>query len=499
VRLSLKEAVDWAVQKNLDLVVEELNRDIAGRQLIIARATFDPFFNLSTTYAKNRDPSASFFEFFNPVTGTTSLTSGVIANPSDTTNFQTGIHGLSPLGTNYQLTFTESRFDNPKAGFLAFNPRYSSRAQVTATQPLLKNAWPAVNLANVNIARNNILLSQEQVELVAINTVYAVESAYWELVFTLKNFDSKSRALEISREQLRIDQKKLEVGTKARIDVTTSESQVARRKTEYDQAAALVEDARDRLLDRMNYVGLEESLKGRWQRQGPETKYVHYGDLMVVPTTEPDSQEIRVDRSDSVRTAFERRVEYSQMELRIKNQDLAISVAKNQLLPDLSLTASWSQLGLDQSFGRANDRLFDGDFYDWSVGGFFEIPLSLRGPRANLRNAVSVREQLQVQRQNLENAIVLEVDKAIRDLQFSFQAVQNLIQVVSLQEELLRAERVKLEVGKSIAYTVATIENDLIAAQTLQLRAKADYEIAKLSFQRAVGNLLRKWGIDLGR
>jgi len=498
VRLSLKEAVQWAVQKNLDMLVEELNRDIAGRQIVIARAAFDPFFNVGATYSKNRDPSASLFEVFDPGSGSFVPLSRVTANPSEATSLQTGIHGLTPIGTNYRVTLTESRFDNPRAGFLAFNPRYSSRAEVTATQPLLKNAWPAVNTANINIARNNILLSEEQLELVAINTVFAVESAYWDLVFALKNFDSKAKALEISREQLRIDQKKLEVGTKARIDVTTSESQVARRKTEYDVAASLLEDARDRLLDRMNYVGREESLKGRWQR-GPAAGYVHYGELMVIPTTDPDSQETKVDRSEAIRTAFDRRVEYKQMDLRIRNQDIAIAVAKNQLLPDLSLTASWSQLGLDQAFGDANDRLFDGDFYDWIVGGFFEIPLSLRGPRANLRNAMSVREQLQVQRQSLENTIVLEVDKAIRDLQYNFQTAQNLSEVVTLQQELLRAERVKLEVGKSIAYTVATIENDLIAAQALELRAKADYQISKAAFQRAVGNLLRVWGVDLGR
>jgi outer membrane protein TolC len=69
---------------------------------------------------------------------------------------------------------------------------------------------------------------------------------------------------------------------------------------------------------------------------------------------------------------------------------------------------------------------------------------------------------------------------------------------VVLQEELLRAERLKLDVGKSIAYTVVQIENDLIAVQAQELRAKADYEIAKAAYARAVGELLRRRGVALG-
>ncbi len=494
VSLSIEEVIRWAAQKNLAVVIEAVNREIAAKEIVAARATFDPYFNLSAAYLKNRDPSANVLNF-----SVNSPVVGVQVNPTDTTQFKAGFRGLSPIGTTYQISLVETRTDSPRAGIFSLNPRYSTEAEVLLTQPLLKDAWLPFNMAVVRTAQNNLQLSREQLELTVITAVYEVELAYWDLVFALKNFESKQRALSVSREQLRIEQKKVEVGTKARIDITTAESQVARRETEYDQSQALLEDARDALLDRMNYIGTEESLKRRGEQRNSGSPFEKYGDLAVFPTTEPTIGKIEVDRSKAVAAAFEQRIEYHQIDLQIKNQEIAVQSARNQLLPALGLNAGWTQLGLDQTLTDSTGRTFDGDFYDWSVGLVFEVPLSMRGPRAKYQNARSLLQTFRIQKQNLENVIVLEVDKAIRDLDFALRAVENYARQVTYQEELLRAERVKLEVGKSIAYTVAEIENDLIAVQALSLRARRDYEAAKAAYHRAVGDLLKKRGIDFGR
>jgi outer membrane protein len=491
IHLSLEEAIQWAAERNLEVLTGGIDVDVARRNLIISRATFDPFFNVNTSYTKNRDPSVSVIDVG---TGST----GVAVNPTDIVNFNTGVHGLTPLGTTYQLSLIENRFNAPArtaAGFQVFNPVYSSSALVTLTQPLLKNGWYSVNTANIRTSQNNIQISREGLELTLINTIFNVETAYWDLVFSQKNFLSKEKALQVTQENLRIDQKKVEVGTKAKIDLTTDESQVARRKTEYDQAAQLLEDSRDTLLQQMNYIGTEESLRELTLKgQAP---YRKYGDVIVIPTSEPVSDPVTPDRMDSIRIAFDRRVEFHQVELQIQNQDIQISVAMNQMLPALNLTGSWQELGLAVHFDDALNSMTDHQFYDWTIGATFEIPLSQRGPRAAYRNARDLRRRLTVQRQSLENSIVLEVDRTLRNLDYTQRAVLNLRRQVELQEELLRAERVKLEVGKSIAYNVALIENDLITFEAQLLRAVADFQNAKAAYEKAVGNLLTRRGVNI--
>ena len=57
-----------------------------------------------------------------------------------------------------------------------------------------------------------------------------------------------------------------------------------------------------------------------------------------------------------------------------------------------------------------------GKFYDWLVGVELAIPLSRRGARASLRNARSALRQIALQKQELENQIVINVNQSIRSL-----------------------------------------------------------------------------------
>jgi outer membrane protein TolC len=125
------------------------------------------------------------------------------------------------------------------------------------------------------------------------------------------------------------------------------------------------------------------------------------------------------------------------------------------------------------------------------------VPLSNRGPRNIYRNARSELRRLALQKKSLENTIVLEVDKAIRTIKNLSTRVLDLEEDVRLKQQLLRDEKSKLEVGRTIAYTVSTIENDLVASQTEALRANADLQAAKADFYRATGMLLQRHHVFL--
>ena len=55
---------------------------------------------------------------------------------------------------------------------------------------------------------------------------------------------------------------------------------------------------------------------------------------------------------------------------------------------------------------------------------------------------------------------------------------------------MVEDERLKLNVGSSTAYNVSLVEIDLILSLTEALRMRADLQIARASFYRAVGRLL---------
>lgn len=486
--LSLKDAVRIAVRNNLDIQVESYNREIARRQIIIERAVFDPFFNLAFTYADNREPTVSPLDFdpLNPVLG-------VRVNPFDVTTLRSAIRGTTLLGTSYQVSLAQSRFNSPEASLFALNPRYSTRAEVTLTQPLLRGGWYSTNSASIRIAKNNLRLSQKQFELTAITTVFNVVSAYWDLVFAHQNYRSKASALQVAMDQLRMDRQREAVGAIASIDLVNAESQVATRKTELDQAITLFENSRDTLLVQMNYTG-KRSLKKLWELKDEKSPFEN---ILIIPTTPPKPGLVEYDRDQSLRAAFARRLEYDSIELQLKNQEILVGVARNRLLPALDFTATWTQLGLDQNAADSFDTLGSGRFYDWQVGLTLDVPLSYRGPLSELRNARDEYRKLVVQKRNLENTIVVEVDQAIRNLKESYRAVQNLRHEVELQEALLEAEQAKVAAGRSIAYAVSLIRNDLLDIQAQENLAETNFEKFQAAYARSVGTLLDEYGVIL--
>ncbi len=90
------------------------------------------------------------------------------------------------------------------------------------------------------------------------------------------------------------------------------------------------------------------------------------------------------------------------------------------------------------------------------------------------------------------------VPSYVRKLKSLSRKVGDLEERVRLQEAILDAERKKLRVGKSISYTVSTIENDLVTSETEALRAGADLQTAKADFYRATGMLLRRHYVWIG-
>ena len=487
IRLSLEDAVRIALEKNLDVRISRVGLWSAVHGVTIERSAFDPIFFAGFDFANNRRPTASFLDI-----GGGALAPTVQANPTKFTEFFASIGGLTPIGTTYELRAAETSFDRPAAAGTLFgiNPQISSSARLQLTQPLLRGAWYPYNTGALRIARNNERLTVEQLEQAVVETVYAVEQAYWELAFALKNYEARRKSLEVASQDLRNTRRRESVGSVAALDVTIVESQVALRKVEFSEAELLLENSRDDLLDLLNFAG-GRSLQKRWQTERPDP----YDDILVVTASEPDSSRLVVERAESLGTAFDRRADFRQVAIDLDSQRIRVDLAKNEMMPKLDITGSWEQHGLAEEYDRAIRSLADGDFYSWAVGVRFEVPLSQRGPRNRYLQARDEVTRIRLEQAKLENRIILEVDRAIRTLESLEERVADLDDRVRLQSAILEAERKKLRAGTSISYTVSTIENDLIDSQAQALRAAADYETAKATYYRSVGTLLDRYRI----
>lgn len=485
VRLSLQDAIRLAVKNNLQLRTARLDDAIRQREIVIARAAFDPLFNVGSTYAKNRDPTVSFLDV-----GTGAVAAGVSTNPAEIESHSAGLGGTWLTGTTYDVSIVQIEADRPASeagGITSLNPVTQTHAFVDVRQPLLQGAWYTVNSADIRLAQNSLKLSREELERIMVETVFLVEQTYWDLVFATQNRVAAEKTFAVTTEDLRNSEQRLAVGSFSENDLKTVKTQWLVRKIDLEAARQAVETARDAVLGAINYSGIH-SLKTAWELQTPEG---NYNRIEVICTTGATDVSVPgLTRDEALGLAFQHRADYRQLETQVANQKIRIDVARNTLLPNLDLLGRWTQLGLENSHKDSFSSLGSGKFYDWLVGVELAIPLSRRGARASLRNARSALRQIALQKQELENQIVINVNQSIRSLKSLASRLVDLEEEVRLRVELVEDERLKLNVGSSTAYNVSLVENDLILSQTEALRMRADLQIARASFYRAVGRLL---------
>ena len=492
IELSIQQAVEMGLARNFDVRIARLEGEIREREAVIQNAVFDPFFTLGANYSKNRRPTVSFLDIGNqgplPVAR---------VNPFETTGYSTGFRLKTLLGSTYTVTVNESGFDRPLAasgGLFGFNPVEEASIRFTATQPLLKGAWYPYNFSGIQVAENNRKLAMDDLESAISDLIFNIEAAYWQLVFSSRNYEARQNSLKVATENVEKARKEEAAGTQPKIYVTTIEGQLARRKVEMNDALLQLENSRDSLLDLLQYKG--ESLRRVWEEGG---KGGSFEGIRVIPLSEPTEQDILPERGPSLTAAFERRADYRRYAVLLDNQKTLVDMRRNERLPQLDLTATWAQFGLDDSFTDAFSSLGTGDFYGWTVGLQLAMPLSNRGLQGSYDSARDRYQQLQWQRLQAENLIIMEVDQSIRRLKFMARKQVYLDDLVRLKATELAAERTRLAGGLSIPFTVNTIENDLLDLQTQALQAKTNLEGARAVYDRATGGLLARYGVQMGR
>ena len=309
--LSLRDAVTFTLENNLNVRLARLDNAIRQREIVIARSAFDPFFNVGTTYAKNRDPTVSFLDV-----GTGRQ--GISVNPTEITQYNASLTGEWVTGTTYDVRLEQASFDQPAAqqgGITAINPVVRTVGSADLRQPLLQGAWYSVNTADIRVAQNNLAVSNDEFERVLVDAIYQVEQAYWELAFSIQDLRAREKALLVAREDYQNARKRRAVGTFSDNDVTTVESQWVLRKVDYRQAWLFVDDARDRLLNLMNYAG-DVSLRTAWRSKRDKGYYQNIG---ILCTSEPDDTELAIHREDALAAAFKSRPEYRQVQTNLQS------------------------------------------------------------------------------------------------------------------------------------------------------------------------------------
>jgi len=483
--LTLDDAIMRTLKNNYGLAIQLLSPEIASLSVSKAREKFLP--TLSFGYSKRNNESASY-----------SWLDAAERTKINYNDYDAAISQLIPTGGTVDVSLvTYKNFSTSK--FQTVNPRYGSTLRFDFRQPLLRDFGTKMTRRDIIISQNNLEISDIDLEKTVTDVIYAVEEAYWNLAYSIENLKVRQQALTLAQDLLAKNQRAVEVGTMAPIDILSAQAEVATRQADIISAEVEVKSNEDRIRTIINLP--EEEMKLA---------------LPIKPLDMPRFETKEVNLEEALMTAMQNRPELRSLKIDLRNQDIDVSYARNQLLPRLDLTASYWSPGLsgdriiyaDPWSGKIIDIIpggpsgamkdaFGFKYQNWSVGLTLDIPLNAVFSRAAYAQAKLNMDQAMLRLKNQEQLIYLEIRNAVRSVQAGYERVQAYKVARELAEKKLQAEEEKLKVGLSTNFIVLTYQRDLSSARISELRAIVDYTISLANVEKAMGTSLKTKNINI--
>ncbi len=479
-RLSLDDCIQHALKNNLGLAAEVLMPRIDAQAVGLANQIFLPQLTLSLGQSNQNSASYSWISAAGKIT-------------TESGDYSLNLSQLLPTGGLLEANLYSYKTDSTES-FLTINPRYGSRLTFDITQPLLRNFGPTATRREIIVAQNNREISRSEFRRILMDTVTRVEEAYWNLAYSIENLRAKQESLKYARDLLYKNQKELEAGLISPLEILNAKAEVAGREADIIQAEAEVRNNEDLLRTLMNLP----------QTEGEAPPVLVPGDI-------PRLEEKAMTLDEAVRLALDNRPELEAARIRIRTTDVNLSVARNGLLPNLSLSASYWSPGVSgtrllyqdnnpltgivvgQVPGGRSEALKDAlnlRYQNWVVRLTLDIPLDTVLSRAVYARAKLETEQAALRLKDLEQQALLDIQTSLRSVETDLKRALAYRAARTLEEEKLRAEEKKLAAGLSTSYTVLQHQRDLAAARTNELRSLADYNVSLARLDRALGQTL---------
>ena len=129
-------------------------------------------------------------------------------------------------GTNLLVGFDNTR-STSNSPFTSLSPLLNSGFQFRLTQHLLQGFGFAPNTRFIRIAKNDREISDVAFRLQIITTVDQIETMYWDLVYAYENVRVAQESVAFAQKTMSDNQKQVQIGTLAPIEVVRAQSTVA--------------------------------------------------------------------------------------------------------------------------------------------------------------------------------------------------------------------------------------------------------------------------------
>ena len=405
-----------------------------------------------------------------------------------------------PTGTSLTATLTNRR-NTTNSSFTFLNPELDTYYQVQLQQQLLAGFGFAPNLRYLRIARNDQKISDQAFALQVISTITQIANIYWDLVSAYEDEQVKSRSLDFANQTLTTGRKQLELQAIPALDVLKDEGEVAAREQDLTIARSQL---------RFQELLIKNALTKNLDDPTFESIPVRPVDVSTVARSATSATAV-APAEDVIQVALRDRLELSESAVDLKNRYISRDAARNALLPSLALTGYYGGTGLGgpanpgasvsstapTGYGGTFTNALNNSAPDYYVGLRLDIPLRNRVAKSDQYRSELETRQAELRAQQLRKQIRIEVRNAQYALEQSQARVISADKARDLAARTFDITGKEQALGAGSAFQTLSAQRDLATAESALVAARTAFQKARIELDRAVGSTLAANAISI--
>jgi len=403
-----------------------------------------------------------------------------------------------PTGTSFSVEVDNNR-QTSNSIFNSLNPNLNSFYRITIQQQLLAGFGTGPNLRYIRIAKNDKKISDIAFKSQVIATVTQIADIYWDLVAAYEAEKVTEQSFNFAQQSLDNAKKQLQLEAIPAMDVMRAEAEVSRRDQDLTVAKTTLQ--------------LQESLMKNALTRNLDDAALEA--MPVIPTDTLDSvQEIPEKPTlDLITEALRDRPELSESDIDLQNREITRKAATNALLPTLALIGFYGGSGLagplNPLFTEPNPPLVPTNWYgafqdawngsspDYLVGLNLNIPLRNRVAKADQYRSELEYRQAELREQQLKKQIRIEVRNAEYALEQGRARVDAARKGRDVAQKTFTIMQKEQALGAGSSFQTLTAQRDLALAELDLVNAATAYQKSKLELQRSTGTTLEENSIQI--
>ena len=516
--ISLDQTLAMALANNKDIESSRIDRLESDYMLTAAQGAYDPTLNVTSYWEQQITPIASSLGG----SSTGSLTNKTwLADPGVT-------QPLPWYGGTFKadLSSADAYSNNT---FLSLNPQYETSLNFSYTQPLWRNLLYDSNRHQIDVAKKNRSLTDQQFRQRVMAVVLQAEQAYWELSYAYNNLQVQLDAVRIGIQQDESNRRQEEQGLLAPIDVVAAQTQLAT----FEVGAYAAQSALTAAENGLKELVLPDRSDATWSSA-------------MIPTTPEDVNAPLTPLADAIAEAVANRPEIAEVKINGEINEKDVRYYREQTKPQVNLTALYTRAGLAGvvlppgpnpftgafgplttqlnelsalaglpalsgvsfggstippvlvgNYGHSLAGIWAGDFPTTEVQLNISLPIRNRTADANLGKSLAETRRIKNQMQQTEQNVQSDVRTAMENVQMAQLRLQAAQVARESAEEQYQSEQRQFRAGTSTLFLVQQRQATMITARSQERRSQADVSEAIAQFQLATGTILAERNIAL--